>query len=139
MKPELKERIIRLLLGAILLLVALSAFGCGYYGIAGEKNIPLEWLEGSPFSSYLIPSLFLFIFIGGFALFSAVLSFKAHARYQKFAFIFGILILLWIVMQLWIIGYVSGLQPAIAVTGVVIIVLSCSKAFIRKKSKSEEA
>lgn len=139
MKPEFKERIIRLLLGTILLLVALGAFGGGYYGIAGAKDIPLEWLEGSPFSSYLIPSLFLFIFIGGFALFSAVLSFKADAKYRKFAFIFGILILLWIIMQVGIIGYVSGLQPAIAITGVVIILLSCSKAFIRKKSKSQEA
>lgn len=136
MKPELKERITRLVLGTILLLVALSAFGGGYYGMAGAKDIPLEWLSGSPFSSYLIPSLFLFICIGGFALFSAVLSFKSDAKYRKFAFIFGILILLWIIMQFWIIGYVSGLQPAIAITGIVILVLSCSKVFIRKKSKS---
>ncbi len=129
----------RLVLGTILLLVALSAFGGGYYGIAGAKDIPLEWLEGSPFSSYLIPSLFLFICIGGFALFSAVLTFKSEAKYRLLAFSFGILILLWIIMQLWIIGYVSGLQPAIAITGIVIIMLSRSKMFIRNKSKSQGA
>lgn len=124
------------MLGSILLVVALSAFGGGCYGIAGAKSIPLEWLEGSPFNNYLIPGLFLFIFIGGFALFSAVLTFKSDAKYRKVAFIFGILILLWIIMQVWIIGYVSGLQPAIAITGIVIIMLSCSKVFISKKSKS---
>jgi hypothetical protein len=48
-----KEKVIRMTLGVILSLLALNALGGGYYGMAGAENVPLEWLEGSPFKSYL--------------------------------------------------------------------------------------
>ena len=55
---------IRITLGVILALLALNALGGGYYGMAGAENVPLEWLEGSPFKTYFIPSLILFLIIG---------------------------------------------------------------------------
>lgn len=47
-----KPKIIRYLLGAILIIVAINAFGGGYYGMAGAENVPVEWLQDSPFKNY---------------------------------------------------------------------------------------
>src|SRR5690242_15281521 len=47
---------VRYLLGALLAFGALNAFGGGYYGLSGADGIPTEWLQGSPFSDYLVPS-----------------------------------------------------------------------------------
>src|SRR4051812_27480018 len=63
LEHEVSERLrregSRWILGSLLLLVALNAFGGGYYGMAGAPNVPTEWLEGSPFTSYFLPSLIL--------------------------------------------------------------------------------
>lgn len=69
------EKIIRYALGILLLLVALNAFAGGYYGIAGAEGVPLEWLEGSPFSNYVIPGIILMVVVGGSALSAAIAVF----------------------------------------------------------------
>ena len=52
------EKLINYSLGILLAFLALNAFGGGYYGMSGAKDVPLEWLEGGPFKNYFIPSLF---------------------------------------------------------------------------------
>ncbi len=69
-------KIIRYTLGLVLFLVAINAFAGGYYGMAGAKNVPLEWLTGSPFHSYFLPGLILFLAVGGSALFAAIAVFR---------------------------------------------------------------
>ena len=54
------DSLIRRSLGTLLLLVALNAFGGGWYGMAGADAVPISWLEGSPFRDYFIPSMILF-------------------------------------------------------------------------------
>lgn len=116
--------IIRYTLAAILLVVALNAFGGGCYGLAGARDVPKEWLEDSPFRSYFLPSLVLLIVVGGSSLTAALLSFINHRLKIKAAFIAGIIMLLWIGVQLGFIGYVSWLQPAVALAGVITLVLA---------------
>lgn len=118
-------------LGALLLLIALNAFAGGYYGMAGAKNVPLEWLNGSPFHNYFIPSLILFIGVGGSALIAAIAILKKHWLAHKAAFLCGVIVLAWITGQISIIGYVSWLQPTIAIAGFLIIFLT---ALISKRS-----
>ncbi len=118
------EKLIRYILGSILILLAVNAFGGGYYGMAGAKNIPVEWLEGSPFSDYFIPSLFLFIVIGGLALFSGIAVYRQLRIARKATFVCGIIILLWIAIQVAIIGYVSWMQPTTMVTALLILLLT---------------
>ena len=118
------EKLIRYILGSILILLAVNAFGGGYYGMAGAKNIPVEWLEGSPFPDYFIPSLFLFIVIGGLALFSGIAVFRQLRLSRKAAFSCGIIIVLWIVIQVAIIGYVSWMQPTTMVAALLILLLT---------------
>lgn len=66
---------LRILLGILLAIVALNVFGGGYYGMAGAKDIPLEWLNGSSFKSYFFPSLFLFAIVTSVCLVGAVFAF----------------------------------------------------------------
>lgn len=111
-------------MGIMLLVLAINAIGGGIYGMAGAKDIPAEWLDGSPFSGYFIPSLFLFVVIGGSCLVSAMLVFGRRHMARQSSFFCGILLLAWIMIQLYIIGYVSLLQPAIAASGILILVLA---------------
>lgn len=115
---------IRNILGVLLLLVAINAFGGGYYGMAGAIGVPIEWLQGSPFTSYFIPGLFLFTVIGGWALFAAILVVMKKKFAPKAALISGAMVLLWLVVQISIIGYVSWMQPTTAVAAVLIILLA---------------
>jgi hypothetical protein len=73
---------IRNILGVVLTVLALNAFGGGWYGMAGAEGIPVDWLRGSLFQSYFFPSLILFVVVGGSFLFAAtaIIGLLALAR-----------------------------------------------------------
>lgn len=121
---KLKEKLIRNSLGVIILFLAINAFGGGYYGLVGAKDIPMEWLQGSPFHDYFIPSLILIFFVGGSSLIASIAVLKRFGFDHQAAFICGAIVLIWIVVQISIIGYVSWMQPAVAFAGVLIIFLT---------------
>lgn len=68
--------LVRYLLGSLLAFGAINAFGGGYYGLSGAEGVPVEWLEGSPFRSYFVPSVVLFVVVGGSFLFAAIAVFS---------------------------------------------------------------
>jgi len=70
---------IRYVLGGLLAFGALNAFGGGYYGLSGAEGVPTEWLEGSPFSDYTVPSVILLV-VGGSFLVAAVAVFALTHR-----------------------------------------------------------
>lgn len=114
----------RVALSSILVVVALNAMGGGIYGLTGARDVPLELLQGSPFTTFFVPSLILLLVIGGS---SAVASAAVIARWRsarRFALTAGVLLLGWIAVQLSIIGYVSWLQPTMAALGVAIVALA---------------
>jgi hypothetical protein len=114
---------LRLVLGVVLAFAALNAFGGGVYGITGAPGVPVEWLEGTPFSSYFVPSVILFVVVGGAFLFAAVAVF-ARARFASRAAVAAAVIVLgWIGVQVALLGSVSWMQPVTAVTGILILVL----------------
>jgi hypothetical protein len=94
-------------LGGLLAAGALAAFAGGFYGMSGAEGVPREWLDGTPFRSYRIPSLILFVVVGG-GLFVAAVG--------------------WIGVQVAVIGYVSWLQPATACAGALALVLASLSA-----------
>lgn len=114
----------RYLLGGLLAFGALNAFGGGHYGLSGAEGVPTEWLQGSPFVDYTIPSLILFVVVGGSLLVASVAVFVRLRIARLTAFSAGIIVLGWIVTQLAIIGYVSWMQPATVIAGVVILALA---------------
>ena len=114
----------RYLLGSLLLLMAVNAFGGGFYAMAGAKDVPVEWLKESPFPDYFIPGLFLFLVIGGSALLATVAVFGRHRLARSAALFCGVTVLLWIIIQVIIIGYVSWMQPATAIAASLILLLA---------------
>ena len=114
---------LRTTLGALLAFGALNAFGGGYYGAAGAEGVPLEWLEGSPFRDYFIPSLVLMFVVGGALLSAAVAVFAGWSMAPLLAAGAGLVVLVWLAVQLSIIGFVSWMQPATALGAIGILVL----------------
>jgi hypothetical protein len=115
---------VRHLLGALLVFGALNAFGGGYYGLSGAEGIPTEWLRGSPFSDFVVPSLILIGVVGVAFLIAAVAVFRAWRRDRFFALGAGAIVLSWLAAETAIIGYVSWMQPITAIAAVVILALA---------------
>jgi hypothetical protein len=100
-----------------------NAFGGGYYGLSGAKGVPTEWLKGSPFPDYFVPSLILLVVVGGSLIVAAMAVFTGLRIAQLAALTAGIVVLGWLAVQLAIIGYVSWMQPTTAIAGVLVLVL----------------
>lgn len=100
-------------------------------------KLPTDLLEGSPFSSYLIPGFILFLFVGVFSVFTGysllkrpdwrwpelVNPCKGHHWSWTAAWAEGVIMLIWIVVETLLLGYISFLQPLILGWGIVIILL----------------
>jgi hypothetical protein len=117
---------LRYLLGGLLAFGAINAFGGGYYRLSGAEGVPTDWLEGSSFGDYFIPSLFLFTVVGGSFLFAAIAVFSRFRIARASAFAAGAVVLAWIGVQLAIIGYVSWMQPTTAIGGLLVLALARS-------------
>ena len=124
MVGQSSSRTVRYVLGSLLAFGAVNAFGGGYYGLSGAKGVPVEWLAGTPFRDYTVPSLILFALVGGSFLVAAVAVLARSRMARASALTASIVVLVWIVVQMAIIGYVSWMQPATAIGGVLILMLS---------------
>jgi peptidoglycan/LPS O-acetylase OafA/YrhL len=114
---------IRTLLGSLFAFGALNAFAGGYYGLSGADGVPREWLAGSPFSDYVVPSLALFVVVGGALALAAIMVFRGHPLARAIACAASAVLLAWIVVQVAIIGYVSWMQPATFAAGLLMLLL----------------
>jgi hypothetical protein len=128
---------IRYVLGALLVLVALNAFAGGYYGMMGAEGVPVEWLSGTPFSDYFVPSLFLFVVVGGSCLLAAIAVLRRRRFARPAAFAAVAILFAWLAVQLAMIGYVSWMQPTTAAVGVLALVLARSLPMPAKVSRKE--
>lgn len=126
------RKFVRYFLGTLLAFLALNAFGGGYYGMAGAEGVPLELLEGSPFNSYFIPSLILFLVVGGVSFFASIAVFARWGFARKASFLAALVVFGWLVVQVAIIGYASWMQPATAVAATIILVLNWYLPEIKK-------
>ena len=123
MIKEVPAMAIRYSLGALLVFGAVNAFGGGYYGLSGAKGVPTEWLNGSPFPDYFVPSLILLVVVGGSFIVAAMAVLTGLRIARLAALAAGIVVLGWLAVQLAIIGYVSWMQPTTALAGVLVLVL----------------
>jgi hypothetical protein len=114
----------RTILIVILAVVALNAFGGAWYGVMGARSVPREWLRGSPFSDYIIPSIVLGLVVGGSCLVALIAQILRRRSANGLALVAGVVLVCWITIQLAFIGYVSPLQPIMATVGVSILVLA---------------
>ncbi|MHC1780661.1 MAG: hypothetical protein AB9922_10545 [Bacteroidales bacterium] len=117
------KRVFRIILGILLAFAALNAFGGGYYGMNGAPGVPVEWLEGTPFSDYFYPGLILFVIVGGAFLTASILNFINHSFAIKATIGSVIIVFGWLTVQLLMIGYVSWMQPTTAVYSLFVLLI----------------
>jgi hypothetical protein len=116
------------LLGTIQTIVAVGAITAGLSMIFQPDGrgigISTDILLGSPFKNFFIPGLFLFFINGLFHGFGAILSFKRHKYAKTLGLILGIILLVWICVQVYFISLTHFLQPTFFFIGIIEIVLS---------------
>jgi len=76
--------------------------------MAGAKDVPKEWLEGSPFEDYFVPGLVLFVVVGGSFLAAAVAVFIRLHVARAAAFAAGAIVLGWLAVEAAVIGSCRG-------------------------------
>lgn len=133
------------ILVAMLILLSLGALPAGALFIAAPDGrlmgMPLSALSRSPFTSFLVPGLSLFTFLGVYPLIVAygllrkpgwkwaesLNPFKSYHWSFAAALAAGFAVEIWIGVQIWAVGYVSFLQPFYLVWGLVMLILTLSR------------
>lgn len=127
----------------LLLFLALGALGGGINLIGDPSGAGLalstDLLAGSPFVDYLIPGIFLFVVFGLGALLAAALlwlrpnlgaisAFTRRTFHEQppwvLTFLLGLLLVVWIAIQVAIVRTFLPLQAVMGVIGLALIVLS---------------
>jgi len=117
-----------LTLGIIECFVAFLAIPSGIALITDPTGASLglasDILSSSPFRSYFVPGIFLFIGNGLFQLFGAMVSFN---KSQKAGFIgigVALFLILWILIQVYYIGWIVFLQPLLLTIGIIELLIA---------------
>lgn len=107
-------------------LLVLGAFGGGVVLIAAPDGswmgITADVLEGTPYSSYLVPGVALIAFNGAFPLAVAVSTLRRRPWAAAWGHVtVGGVLVLWIAVQVALIGYQHPIQAVYGVYGVVVV------------------
>jgi hypothetical protein len=100
--------------------------------------MPVAWLGHSPFSDYLIPGIILMLLLGIFPLFTLISLiwrprwkvpeylnlYKGRNFSWSYSLYIGIMLMTWITVQIYMVGYGSILQTIFATIGILIIILT---------------
>lgn len=111
----------------LVVLAALTSVGAGAGGIGllvGWIALPAEWLQGSPFSSYLVPGLALAILVGGSSLLCAALVLVHHPLGTFTALAAGLTLVIFEIVEFAVVHYVSWMQPFFFGDGLLIMALA---------------
>jgi hypothetical protein len=126
------------LLLAAVLAQALSGLAGGFGLMAdpsGEAvGLPVEWLDGSPFSDYRIPGMILFTILGAYPLIVAWALWQRRRWARMGSLLVGFGLLIWIVVEVVVVGYQSEppLQAAYGLLGVLIVGFASAPSARRK-------
>lgn len=124
------------LLGILLLVVSVGALPAGLMMIIGpdgkSMGLSVDALKNSPFNSFLVPGLFLFIVNGIFNFTGGILCLRNHRLTSAIGLSLGTIMILWIIIQVLIIGLNSILQPLYLCIGIIEVIISI---FLRNMEK----
>jgi hypothetical protein len=103
--------IFRIALLVVEYFAAVSALAGGILGVfANGAGVPLSYLAHTPFDSYLVPGLILAIVVGGTQLTAAITLQRDAAWALPISAVAGFGMLIWIFVELAVIGQYSWLQ-----------------------------
>lgn len=107
-------KIVSILAGILQAAVAVSALLSGAYMIAfpsgGPAGMPLDMLKGSPFDDFFWPGVILFAVIGGGHAAAALMTIRRLRIRGLAGAVMGIGLMIWIFVQVTMIGGGHGLQ-----------------------------
>jgi hypothetical protein len=89
-------------------------------GSGASIGLPAEWIEGSPFGSYLIPGLYLFAMNGVGMIVLAGLIVLAHWTAPWLMAVLGVGLIVWILVQLVVMPETMFLQWIFLATGLLL-------------------
>lgn len=116
-----------IILGCVQAFIALGAIPAGYGYLSDTSGVSmgasLELLKNSPLTSFLIPGLFLLLVNGFGNLAGAFISFRKNKFAGKAGLLLGIILCLWLIIQVYWIGLISFMQPMFLVIGIIEAVL----------------
>lgn len=107
-------------------LTAVNAFGGAIYGLRGAPSVPREWLRGTPFRDYRIPSLILGVGVGASSTAAAISAWRGSERAGTHTVTAGAILTGWIATQVAMIGPRSPLQPLMGAVGLAMIGLGAT-------------
>lgn len=115
------------LLAILQIFIAIMAIPAGLSMIltpdGSDIGIPLGILVDSPFKDFLIPGLFLCFVLGLLNIIGVVLTFRRSNYASRLAIILGLTMIIWILIQVYFIRWISFLQPLFLVIGIAEMVL----------------
>ncbi len=113
---------IRIILGFVQIFIAIGAVPAGYGMLTdptGEGlGMDTAMLNDSPLGSFFLPGLYLLIINGLGSIAGAILTFAGNRFAGSAGLILGILLCIWIMVQVWWIGLISVLQPLFLLIGI---------------------
>lgn len=116
------------ILGYLQLFVGVSAVAGGLPMIiqpnGSQQSISAEVLKGSPFSTLLIPGILLVFVIGILHLVGSFFSLNNKKHHSILSIFLGVMLIGWIVVQLYLIGFGSLLQPLYLALGTLELILA---------------
>ena len=103
-KILLMKRALRITAITLLLINGIGAiwggFGLIYDPSGNFMQMPLEFLQYSPFSNYLIPGIILLVFNGFLSLAAATLVARKHRFHSHFTIFQGVVLVIWLSVQI---------------------------------------
>lgn len=117
----------------LLLLNGLGALvgGCSLISdpTGASLGLPSSWVDKLPFTNYLIPGIILLLVNGVLSVYCALLTIVRGSRYEKFIIAQGIVLIVWILVQVSIFKMVHVLHVAMFGIGLTIIALGMILSF----------
>lgn len=114
----------RIPLIALELFVALNAVAGAVYLFGGAPDWPREWLNSTPFDSWLIPGVILLVAVGGSMVAAAWTTWRRPDLTAGASLVAGLFLLSWITVETAILGYISWMQPATFVAALLTLALA---------------
>lgn len=89
----------------------------------GILRLPLELIYNSPFQTYVIPGVILFVVNGLGSILGAIFSLRKHHLAGIITTCLGVALLIWMFCQLYWIGIITWIQPIYLFLGMIELML----------------